>query len=138
MSTETSRPAGTTSAAELAGLPAAELEAPRQRRNVVFVVAGLFVCFLLAGFISGFASSSPDGLEKVATDKGFIQATDKHAFANLPIAHYAVDGIDNERVAGGIAGVIGVTITFLIGGLPAFAVIKLRPGARSSGSPRSR
>jgi len=37
-----------------------------------FYISALFVTLALAGGASYYASSSPDGLEKVATDIGFI------------------------------------------------------------------
>ncbi len=37
----------------------------------LFVVGGLLVALALAFFVSPYASSSPDGLNKVAEDKGF-------------------------------------------------------------------
>jgi hypothetical protein len=43
--------------------------------------------------------------------------------ADGPLADYAVEGVDNERVGTGLAGLIGVAVTFAVGfGL--FAVIK--------------
>ena len=38
----------------------------------IVVIAGLLIAFVLAIVLSPFASSSPDGLEKVGEDKGFI------------------------------------------------------------------
>ncbi|MCK9932323.1 PDGLE domain-containing protein [Frankia sp. Mgl5] len=106
-----------------------------RRGNTRFVVAGLFVAFVLAGFVSGYASSHPDGLEKVAEEKGFLGQADDHAFANWPLADYAVSGIGNERLAGGVAGVIGVSIAFVVGGLLVFGAVRLRsrgPGRASA------
>jgi len=37
------------------------------------ILAGLLIALALAIFLSPFASSHPDGLERVAEDKGFIQ-----------------------------------------------------------------
>ena len=37
-----------------------------------FLLGGILVSIIVAGFISYYASSSPDGLEKVAEDKGFL------------------------------------------------------------------
>ncbi len=69
------------------------------RRNIVgLVVAGLVVAVALATFVSPFASSSPDGLEKVAADKALDTEVDEHAFAGGPLADYGVEGVDNERV----------------------------------------
>ena len=46
--------------------------------NRKFYLSGLVVSLFLAGVISFYASSSPDGLEKVAEDIGFIQTAKEH------------------------------------------------------------
>ena len=56
---------------------------------------GLVVCLLVAAF-SPLASSSPDGLERVAEDKGFIGLAQQAPF-HL-IADYVFPGIENEKV----------------------------------------
>ena len=89
------------------------------------LVAGLLLAFLLAGFVSGFASSAPDGLEKVAEDEGFLGASKDSAAADSPLADYALSGIENERLAGGLAGVIGVALTIAVGTLIFWAVTRL-------------
>ena len=94
------------------------------RRNVVgLVIVGLVVAVALATFVSPLASSSPDGLEKVAADKALDTDVKAHALAGGPLADYGVEGVDNGRVSTGLAGLIGVAVTFAVGfGL--FAVIK--------------
>ena len=95
-----------------------EPEAPAVRRTPKgLLIGGLLVVFVIAGFISGFASSAPDGLEKVAGDEGFGETARDHAFSGFFLADYAVRGIDNERLAGGLAGVIGVIVTLAVGTL---------------------
>jgi hypothetical protein len=45
------------------------------RRNArLFLLAGFFVTLGISMFVSPLASSSPDGLERVATEKGFVQS----------------------------------------------------------------
>ncbi len=80
-----------------------------------FVLAGLALCLILAFFISPLASSSPDGLEKVAGDQGFLETADEHKLADGPLAGYGVGGVSGERLSTGVAGVVGVLITFGIG-----------------------
>jgi hypothetical protein len=80
----------------------------------LFVAAGLTIAVLLAFFVSPQASSQPDGLDKVAIDKGFAESERTHALDDAPTAGYAVKGVDNERLSTGLAGLIGVTITFTI------------------------
>lgn len=86
------------------------------RRNLIFVAAGLLVSLLLAGVVSFYASGSPDGLEKVAEDKGFLSSATEHEFEHWPLAGYAIRGIDDERLSGGLAGVAGVLITLVVAG----------------------
>src|ERR1700752_4623551 len=89
----------------------------------LFIGAGLLVALALAFFVSPQASSKPDGLNKVAIDKGFADRERAHALADGPTAGYSVEGGDAGRLSTGVAGVIGVTVTFAVaGGL--FLVVK--------------
>jgi len=76
-----------------------------------FLIAGFVLSLVLAGVVSNFASSSPDGLEKVAEDIGFLDSAKDHTYADGPLADYGVKGIENERLSTGAAGVIGVIAT---------------------------
>lgn len=100
-----------------------------------FIAAGLAVAVVLALFVAPEASTKPDGLEKVAIDEGFVDTADDHAFAGLPTADYAVRGVDDERLGTGLAGLIGVTVTFLVAGA-VFVVLRRtgRPRERPSGA----
>jgi hypothetical protein len=84
------------------------------RKALIWV--GIAAAIVLAGVVSFYASSSPDGLEKVATDKGFIDSAEDSDVADLPLADYGTTGVDNERLSVGIAGVIGVFVTFALAG----------------------
>jgi hypothetical protein len=82
----------------------------------VLMVLGLALAIGLATAVSPYASSSPDGLEKVATDKGFVEQGTLHAIQDdSPIPDYAFPGIENERVATGVAGFVGTLAVFGIG-----------------------
>ena len=70
---------------------------------------GLIACLVVA-FLSPLASSSPDGLERVAEDKGFIGLGREAPFQI--IADYVFPGIENEAVATILAGLIGTLILF--------------------------
>ena len=86
------------------------------RKNLLlFVVGGLIVTLGLAFFVSPLASSSPDGLEKIASDQGFSDTEAEHAVAGGPLAGYGLEGVEDERLSTGLAGVIGVLVTFGIG-----------------------
>lgn len=88
---------------------------------LLFFIAALS----LAGGLSYYASSSPDGLEKVAEDEGFLESAEDSALSNSPLADYGLAGLDSERLSVGIAGVIGVVVTAIIA-LALFTLIKKR------------
>jgi len=69
----------------------------------------LVICLAVASF-APLASSSPDGLERVAEDKGFIGLGQEAPFQI--IADYVFPGIENEAVATILAGLIGTLILF--------------------------
>ncbi len=93
-----------------------------------FLVAGFALTIFLAGFVSFYASSHPDGLEKVAEDIGFLETAKDHSNANSALADYSVKGVDNARLSTGAAGVIGVLATAGVStGL--FFVLRRRSGA---------
>jgi len=72
----------------------------------------LVFCLVIAGFFSLFASPLPDGLEKVAKDHGFLEAGEGHELTGSPMPGYIVPGIENEALAGSLAGIIGVVLIF--------------------------
>lgn len=82
----------------------------RTRRLLItlFVVSLLF-----AGVVSYYASSSPDGLEKVSEDQGIAASAQDHTLEDSPLAGYGVSGIGDARLSTGLAGVIGVGVTFV-------------------------
>ncbi|HEY8978661.1 MAG TPA: energy-coupling factor ABC transporter permease [Streptomyces sp.] len=78
-------------------------------------LGGLAASLLLAGVVSFYASANPDGLEKVAADKGLDTKVEEHAAADSPLADYGVKDVENARLSGGLAGVIGVSATVVAG-----------------------
>jgi hypothetical protein len=102
----------------------------RKKSIIIFTLAGLAVAVALALILSPWASSSPDGLEKVAEDKGFLDKAEdtKPAWESAPIPDYAVPGLTEEAVnedtgeveeepsklATALAGLIGTVGIFLI------------------------
>lgn len=93
--------------------PAPAPAAARSHRKLW--ITGLVTSLVLAGFVSFYASANPDGLEKVAADKGIDEKAEEHANADSPLADYGVEDIANARVSGGLAGVIGVGVTVVAG-----------------------
>ena len=80
-----------------------------------WVWIGLGVSLLLALFLSPFASTSPDGLEKVAETKGFKEKGEAGRFwKHAPLPDYALPWIGNEKVSAALAGLLGTLAIFLI------------------------
>ncbi len=123
---------------ELVDTPAAEpVPAPvaaRSHRKVW--LAGLATSLVLAGFVSFYASANPDGLEKVASDKGIDAKVEDHAAADSPLADYGVEGLTNSRISGGLAGVIGVSVT-IVAGTGVFWAVRRRRTPETSPSETS-
>ena len=92
-----------------------------------FLITGFIASLFLAGIVSFYASSNPDGLEKVAGDIGFIDTAKENTNSEGILADYGVKGVDNQRLSTGAAGVIGVVATAAIStGL--FALIRRKSG----------
>ncbi|WP_411075516.1 energy-coupling factor ABC transporter permease [Streptomyces sp. cmx-4-7] len=90
-------------------------------------IGGVVTALVLAGFVSFYASASPDGLEKVAADQGIDARADayEHATADSPLADYGVKDVTDARLSGGLAGVIGVGATLAVG-TGAFWIVRRR------------
>ncbi|MBL1082067.1 energy-coupling factor ABC transporter permease [Streptomyces actinomycinicus] len=99
--------------------------AARTSRRTLWVT-GLVTSLVLAGFVSFYASSNPDGLEKVAHDKGIDEKTEEHAAAGSPLADYGVKDVSDARLSGGLAGVIGVGVTVVAGSTVFWALRRRR------------
>ncbi|MGW0410802.1 energy-coupling factor ABC transporter permease [Streptomyces collinus] len=99
---------------ELVDAPAAAPVAARTSRRGLWLT-GLAASLVLAGFVSFYASASPDGLEKVAHDQGIDKKAGKHASDGSPLAGYGVKDVADARLSGGLAGVIGVGVTVVAG-----------------------
>lgn len=100
-------------------------------KTKAFLAAGLLVALVLAGIVSLYASGDPDGLEKVAADKGLNAKEQEHALGDSPLGDYGVRGVDDQRLSGGLAGVIGVGVTLAVGG-GLFWVVRRRPSGESA------
>ncbi|MEU4203483.1 energy-coupling factor ABC transporter permease [Streptomyces sp. NPDC045470] len=117
--------------------PAAPGAGPRPagaRRSARRVwLAGVAVALVCAGGVSYYASTSPDGLEKVAGDQGIDAKAEEHAAKDSPLADYSVKDIADPRISGGLAGVIGVGATLAVGTGVFFVVRRRRGAARDDG-----
>ncbi|MEY3406942.1 MAG: hypothetical protein RL038_3 [Actinomycetota bacterium] len=79
-----------------------------------FILVGLGISAAIAGGLSLFASSQPDGLEKVAEDTGFIDTATDSVVAGSPLADYSFAGIEGTW-SSTLAGAFGVAVTALVG-----------------------
>jgi hypothetical protein len=77
-----------------------------------FTILALALAIGLATGASPFASASPDGLEHVAGDHGFAPRAEAHGG---PLGDYAIPGVDDPRLATGLAGFAGTLIVFTAG-----------------------
>ena len=109
-----------------------------------FLIAGLLVALLLAGVVSSFASGSPDGLDYAAREGCTFNADDEitggtcmaqqeqdHQLADSPLAGYGIKGIDNEFLSTGLSGVLGVLLTFAVGGGLFWLLRRREPGRKA-------
>lgn len=98
-------------------------------KQKTFLITGFIASLFLAGIVSFYASSSPDGLEKVAGDIGFVDTAKENTNSEGILADYGVKGVDNQRLSTGAAGIIGVVATAAIStGL--FALIRRKSGGK--------
>ncbi|MFI0964132.1 energy-coupling factor ABC transporter permease [Streptomyces sp. NPDC021080] len=119
---------------ELVDAPAAGAPAPARSSHRKVWITGLVTSLVLAGFVSFYASASPDGLEKVAKDKGIDTRTKAHASEDSPLAGYGVKDVSDARLSGGLAGVIGVGATVAAGSGVFWAVRRRRTADTSPAS----
>lgn len=82
-----------------------------------FFIAAVLVTLFLAGVASYYASGSPDGLARVAGEAGFADSAEESATNESPLAGYETRGVDDERLSGALAGLAGVGLVALLGGV---------------------
>ena len=78
----------------------------------VLVVIGVAVALVIAGVLSRFASSDPDGLTKVSEDHGFAGAGETH---------------DGLLAYGGASGLVGALVVLSVVGVAVYLLRRRRP-----------
>lgn len=85
----------------------------RVRMDVKRVAVAVFVtAILVAAVLSPWASALPDGLEKVAIEKGFIVKSEGRGIGPALFADYLFPGVENQALATSLGGVLGTVIVF--------------------------
>ncbi|MEU7525552.1 PDGLE domain-containing protein [Saccharothrix sp. NPDC042600] len=92
-----------------------------------FFVWFALVSLVLAGAVSYFASSDPDGLDFVTEEHGIAEHAQDHPLAEGPFADYALGGDDRFT---GLAGVVGVVLTLVVAGGLFWLLRKRSPTAK--------
>jgi cobalt/nickel transport protein len=84
-------------------------------KNARWIWIGLAVALAVGALLSLAASSSPDGLERVAEDQGFLAKAVRTPLLRSPLPDYLFPGIADERLATGLAGFLGTLVLFALG-----------------------
>jgi hypothetical protein len=103
------------------------------KRWLPVIAVGLALAVIVA-LLSPLASSHPDGLERVAEDKEFLDEAKDPPYEI--IADYVFPGVENEDLATVLSGLVGVAIVAAIGFGLALGLRAMSRG-RSSGAGRS-
>ena len=95
------------------------------KATIIVVITTVVISLLIATFLSPFASTFPDGLEKVAERFGFAEkATEAINSKFFVIKDYSISFINNEFWKGALAGLFGVLIVLAVFGI-IFLVYKI-------------
>jgi ABC-type Fe3+ transport system permease subunit len=102
-----------TTVTEPDGAPVAAPDRPgsharRGRLGRWWWAVGLVIAAALVVILAPLASSDPDGLERVATDAGFIERA-QNFFSGL-LSGYKIPGIDDPVVSTILSGLLGIAI----------------------------
>jgi hypothetical protein len=87
----------------------------------------LALALVIAGGLSYFASTHPDGLERVAEDHRFMDRAREPSHTVMP--GYTIPGL-HGFLSNGLAGIIGVAATFAV----VTAVVRLARKRRTTGA----
>jgi cobalt/nickel transport system permease protein len=91
-----------------------------------FAYAVIFVVLLLV-LVAPFASSLPDGLEKIANAFGFLHKAQLEPGVTAPLKEYRIPGLESVDLTTMVAGLIGALSVFALSFLLARALISSDP-----------
>ena len=100
-------------------------------RHLALIAGGLGIALLITLF-SPFASSHPDGLERVAEDKGFSGLADSPPYEL--ISDYVFPWVGNEDLATILSGIVGVLIVAVVVSGVGFLLARAGDAQRSTPS----
>jgi ABC-type Fe3+ transport system permease subunit len=84
----------------------------RGHRGRWWWAVGIAIAAIVVVVLAPLASKDPDGLERVATDQGFIERA-ANFFSGL-LSGYAIPGVSDPRVSTILSGLLGVAIVVLL------------------------
>jgi cobalt/nickel transport protein len=84
-------------------------------KNTRWIWIGLAAALAVGALLSLAASPHPDGLERVAENKGFLERAVGTPLLRSPLPDYVFPGIADERLATGLAGFLGTLVLFAVG-----------------------
>ncbi|GAB2873603.1 hypothetical protein GCM10027074_46760 [Streptomyces deserti] len=70
--------------------------------------------------------TAPRSSSTRTSDQGIDKKAEEHAVADSPLADYGVKDVEDARLSGGLAGVIGVGVTVVAGSAVFWAVRRRR------------
>ncbi len=105
-------------------------QAIKTKGGLGWVITGLLMALVVV-FLSPWASTHPDGLERVAADVGFLQLGQSNPYNILP--DYTIPFLGASSVSTIVAGLIGVVVVAVI----AFGVGRLLRRASSQSAPEA-
>lgn len=130
--TGATRAPGATDGPEAPEAPEASPSARPRMSTRRLLVVGILLSLFLAGVVSFYASTHPDGLAYVAGEKGFLHSAGAQASDGSPFAGYSTRGVENARLSRGLAGLVGAALVFVLaGGL--FVVVRRRDESDTAG-----
>lgn len=98
-------------------------------RRTVFILCALGVALALATIVSPWASSDPDGLEKVAEQQQFLDsARPAGVQQQAPAPDYAFPGVRDGSAATAAAGFTGTLLALAAGSGIGLLVVRRRTG----------